>query len=95
MPYDKISDIVLESKLPPVSYRDNGVSMGDKRTGYFKLANGETSFFFLVNGNSPFIQIKRDGDIPVFVNCSTPEETIALHHRLLQKLTLLQQNQAE
>jgi hypothetical protein len=88
VPYDEIVSIELESDLPAVSFRNNGVSMGGKRAGYFKLANGENSFFFLVNDVSPFIHIERDGEIPVFINCSTSEETIVLYQKLSEKLTL-------
>ncbi|WP_373829386.1 hypothetical protein [Bacteroides heparinolyticus] len=83
IPFATASGIVLENKFPDVAYRSNGISVKDKNIGYYVLNNGKKCFLFLNNKSSLFIHIERINDIPVFINCSTPEETVRLYRQIL------------
>ncbi len=82
IPLTAISAVKLEEQFPNVAYRDNGISFKDINIGYFKLRSGERCFMYLKNRLLPIIHIERRKDMPVYVNCDTPNETIELYNKL-------------
>lgn len=82
IPLSTISMVKLEDRLPNIAYRDNGISFKDINIGYFKLGNGGRCFMYLKNKLFPIIHIEREKDMPVYVNCDAPNETIELYNKL-------------
>ncbi len=82
IPVSDISDVILEQDFPGITLRTNGMSFMGRRLGYFKLKNGEKCYMSLRNELTPVIHIKRKNDIPVFLNSSSPDETIALYEAI-------------
>ncbi|MBV7439982.1 DUF3784 domain-containing protein [Weeksellaceae bacterium TAE3-ERU29] len=61
---NQIKSIELVNKIPEISYKVNGASLGTMSKGYFKTQNGEKVKLILNNSdNSPYILIiKKDGE---------------------------------
>jgi len=85
-PLSTITMVKLEDRLPDIAYRDNGISFKDINIGYFKLESGGRCFMYLKNKLFPIVHIERGKDMPVYVNCDTPEETVELYKKLEELL---------
>lgn len=92
IPLSTISMVNIEDRFPNIAYRDNGISFKDINIGYFKLESGRRCFMYLKNKQIPIIHIERGKDMPVYVNCDTPEKTVELYKKLKD---LLEDNSIE
>lgn len=73
--------------IPKHLLRTDGMEFMNFRKGYFSLKDGSRYYLYLKSNLSPLIVIWRDNDIPVLLNCKTPEEkTMSLHLKINENM---------
>lgn len=82
IPYSEIELVDTVSNIPAISHRTNGYAFGKTLIGDFKLADDQHSKLFIKKGSPPYIIIKSQGSVPVYINFKDNQKTIDLYHRL-------------
>jgi hypothetical protein len=85
MPYSEIEQLDTISKMPKISLRTNGYSFGKTLIGNFKLSDDSRAKLFIKRGFSPYIIIRSEGRVPVYINFKDKQKTINLYNNLENK----------
>ncbi len=81
--YYDIDDIILQTEIPAVGMKNNGLNMGPILKGHFTVEGVGSALLFLRSAHGPVLIITfKDNSEPVLINFSDPAET----HRLYQQL---------
>lgn len=85
--YSKIDSIRLETDMPSVGFKSNGVNMGPILKGHFMVDNLGRSCLFLRSARGPVIVITlKDHGEPLLINMSDPDQTRHLYQKLKDRL---------
>jgi len=80
--FTDINDIDLKDDLPPITFKANGSSLGNKKKGYFNLQSVGQAKLYVNTSSSPFIFIKGDEKL-VIINFDDEQETRELFKSLM------------
>lgn len=82
IPYSDFEQIDTVSAIPRISLRTNGYSFGKTLIGNFKFADDSHAKLFIKKGFAPYILIKSQGRVPVYINFEDKQKTIDLYNAL-------------
>jgi hypothetical protein len=80
--YGDLEQIDTVSKLPKISLRTNGYAFGRTLIGNFKLKDESRVKLFIKRGFTPYVLIKSNGQVPVYINFRDKQKTIDLYNKL-------------
>ncbi len=81
--YSEIDDIRLQTELPPVGMKTNGLGMGPILKGHFMVEGMGSARLFLRSAHGPVLIITlKDHSNPVLINFSEPSETDKLYQQM-------------
>ncbi|MEN6463033.1 MAG: DUF3784 domain-containing protein [Syntrophomonas sp.] len=81
--YYDIDDIILQTEMPVVSKKINGLNMGPILKGHFTVEGMGSALLFLRSAHGPILIITfKDHSEPVLINFSDPAETNRLYQQL-------------
>ena len=82
----ELTSVELTQNLPEITMRTNGFYFNEVSKGDFKMENGGTVKLFLQSKNGPFIMAQSIGNVPIFINRGTTEETEQLFEKLKSRM---------
>jgi hypothetical protein len=85
IPFSEINQIDTISGIPQIRLRTNGYAMGNTLIGNFKFADGSHAKLFIKNGFPPYIIVKSNERVPVYINFENKQQTVALYNALKNK----------
>ncbi len=81
--YYDIDDIILQTEMPVVDMKNNGLNMGPILKGHFTVQRIGGALLFLRSAHGPVLIITfKDHSEPVLINFSDPAETNQLYQQL-------------
>ena len=81
--YSEIDNIRLQTEIPPVGMKTNGLNMGPILKGHFQVKGMGSARLFLRSAHGPVLIITlKDHSNPVLINFSDPSETTRLYQQL-------------
>jgi len=81
--YRDIEDIALQTKMPVVGIKNNGLNLGPILKGHFTVDGMGNALLFLRSAHGPVLVITiKDHSEPVLINFSNPVETNRLYQQL-------------
>ncbi|MBN1624198.1 MAG: hypothetical protein JXN10_08750 [Clostridia bacterium] len=86
IPYSEIEAVEIIDRLPTITARTGGYSLGGKRLGNFTTAEYGAVKLYLQNGEKPFIFITGTDGKLFFMNTANPGETNRLYEDILNKM---------
>jgi hypothetical protein len=86
IPYGEIESIEIIDRLPTITARTGGYSLGGKKLGNFTTEEYGAVKLYLQNGEKPFIFITGTDGKMYFMNTATPGETNGLYEDILSKM---------
>lgn len=85
--YSDIEEIVLQTEMPAVGMKNNGLNMGPILKGHFTVKEIGAARLFLRGHQGPVLIISfKDHSKPVLINFFDPEETKRLYQQLKPQL---------
>ncbi|GAA0719675.1 hypothetical protein GCM10008905_08030 [Clostridium malenominatum] len=78
---EDIEELTFEKSLPPISMKQNGGAIGNKKVGYFRTKAGEKVKLFIEDDENPVIKIVAKEKI-IYINYEDREKTEALFNEL-------------
>lgn len=85
--YSDIDDISLQTEMPAVGMKINGLGWGSILKGYFEVQGMGSARLFLRSSQGPVIIITfKDRSNPVLINFSDPAETTRLYQQLKSQI---------
>ena len=82
IPFSEIGQVDTVSNIPRISLRTNGYAFGKTLIGNFKFTDGTHSKLFIKKGFSPYVLIKSQGRVPIYINFEKKQKTINLYNEL-------------
>ena len=82
IPFSSIVNASIRDWIPGNLSRKDGIEFMSFKKGYFVSKEGNRYYLFLKSKSSPYILLDRKNDIPLLINCKTPEETSHLHSEI-------------
>ncbi|HPJ22161.1 MAG TPA: PH domain-containing protein [Clostridia bacterium] len=86
LPYDEIASVELIEKLPAITSRTGGYSLGGKKLGNFMTTEYGAVKLYLQNGEKPFIFITGTDGKLYFLNTTEPEQTNDLFDNIMDRM---------
>ena len=86
LPYTEIESVDLIDRLPTITARTGGYSLGGKKLGNFNTAEYGVVKLYLQNGEKPFIFITGTDGKLYFMNTGEPGDTNALYDEIMRKM---------
>ena len=81
--YSEVEDMRLQTEIPAVGMKTNGLDMGPILKGYFQVEGMGSALLFLRSAHGPVLIITlKNQSNPVLINFSDPAETIRLYQQL-------------
>ena len=81
--YNDIDDIILQTKMPVVGIKNNGLNLGPILKGHFTVEGMGKALLFFRSTHGPVLVITtKDNSEPVLINFSDPAETERLYQQL-------------
>lgn len=84
--YEDMESIELIDKLPTITARTGGYSLGGKKLGNFTTTEYGAVKLYLQNGEKPFIFITGTDGKMYFLNTSDPDDTNALYDDIIDNI---------
>lgn len=78
---EELKSITLSDTLPAITYRMNGLAVGNVRKGWFKLRDGGKCLLFLSSDEAPYIKITDKSGLQIYLNARTPEQTRKIYRK--------------
>lgn len=86
IPYNEMESVEIIDRLPTITSRTGGYSLGGKKLGNFTTAEYGAVKLYLQNGEKPFIFITGTDGKLFFLNTANPGETNGLYEEILSKV---------
>lgn len=86
IPYNEILSVEIIDRLPTITARTGGYSLGGKKLGNFTTEEYGAVKLYLQNGEKPFIFITGTDGRLYFMNTADPGETNRLYEDILSKM---------
>ncbi len=84
--YSEVEDMRLQTEIPAVGMKTNGLGMGPILKGYFQVEGMGSALLFLRSAHGPVLIITlKNQSNPVLINFSDPAETTKLYQQLKSK----------
>lgn len=88
IPSSEIRRVSLEQTLPEITWRTNGLSVGDVKKGYFRTADDRKVKLFLASDKAPFLHVQTIWNEDIYINSSHPEEIRELYLQMEGKYSI-------
>ena len=83
--YNEIIQIDTVPVIPAITLRTNGYALGNTLIGNFKLSDKTRAKFFVKKGHPPFILIRSENRVSVYINFRDKRKTRDFYMRLKEK----------
>ena len=64
--FDEITGVDLVDRLPPISYRSNGISLGEVHKGFYKTKSGDEVKLLINCTSDTLLRITRRSGVPIY-----------------------------
>lgn len=88
IPCSEIRRVSLEQTLPEITWRTNGLSVGDVKKGYFRTGDDRKVKLFLASDKAPFLHVQTIWNEDIYINSSRPEEIRKLYLQMEGKYSI-------
>lgn len=88
IPSSEIRRVSLEQTLPEITWRTNGLSVGDVKKGYFRTGDDRKVKLFLASDKAPFLHVQTIWNEDIYINSSRPEEMRELYLQMEGKYSI-------
>jgi heme/copper-type cytochrome/quinol oxidase subunit 4 len=88
IPSSEIRRVSLEQTLPEITWRTNGLSVGDVKKGYFRTGDDRKVKLFLASDKAPFLHVQTIWNEDIYINSSRPEEIRKLYLQMEGKYSI-------
>ncbi len=85
IPYSEIIQIDTIPVLPAITLRTNGYALGNTLIGNFRLSDKTQARLFVKKGLPPFVLIRSNDRVPVYINFKDKMKTINLYNNLVER----------
>ena len=80
---DDIERIELIDRMPEITIRMNGYSLGNVSKGYFGTKSKKTVKLFIHSGNRPYLCITKKTGQQIYLNSKRPDKTKEIYEKII------------